>query len=246
MSKNMHYLPIKTRIMQPPKDDLFTLCDEYLTKLHEGDILLITSKVVSIHQGRCIPLTEAPPKRTLVESEAEYLFDGQTKYANSPLAIKYGALFYGAGIDESNADGHYVLLPERPFETAQEIWTYLTKKHQIKKLGVIITDSHSLPLRRGCMSISIGLWGFHPIEHHAGKPDLFGRKLTISSTNIPDALSAGASLVTGEADECIPMTIARDVPNVRYATHDVRHEILIPPEDDIYYPLLKPVFESKK
>lgn len=239
----MHYLPIKTAIMQPPKDDLYSILDQYLADLREGDVVLITSKVVSIHQGRCIPITEATSKRSLVEKEAEYYFDGQTKYANSPLAIKYGALFYGAGIDESNANGHYILLPEKPYEFAHEVWIHLREKHHIEKLGVIITDSHSLPLRRGCMSISIGLWGFHPIEHHAGKPDLFNRKLTISSTNIADALSAGASLVTGEGNECMPITIVRDVPNIRYTKHDTRHEILIAPEDDIYYPLLKPFFK---
>ncbi len=240
----MQYLPIKTGIMKPPKDDIYSLLDHNVVDLQEGDIILITSKIVSIHQGRCIPLTEAPAKRLLVEKEAEYLFDGQTKYANSPLAIKYGALFYGAGIDESNADGHYILLPEKPYEFAHEIWTYFTEKFQIEKLGVVITDSHSLPLRRGCMSISIGLWGFHPIEHHAGKPDLFNRKLTISSTNIADALSAGASVVTGEGNECMPITVARGVPGVRYTKHDTRHELLIAPEDDIYYPLLKVFFEK--
>ncbi len=230
--------------MQPPQDDLFQLLNESLNDVQEGDIVIITSKVVAIHEGRCIPISEAITKRELVEQEAEYMFEGQTKYDNSPLAIKFGALFYGAGIDESNADGHYILLPEKPFDSAYTIWKFLREKFQITNLGVIVTDSHSLPLRRGCLSVSIGHWGFHPVEHHAGKPDLFGRKLTISSTNIPDALSAGATLITGEADECIPVTVVRDLPNIRFTTHDTRHEILIPPEDDIYFPLLKPFFNK--
>ena len=231
--------------MTPPKDDLFQLFDEHLADIREGDIVLVTSKVVSIHQGRCVPFREGISKRTLVEREAEYLFDGQTKYSNSPLAIKYGALFYGAGIDESNANNHYILLPEKPYDFAFEIWKYLRAKHGIQNVGVIITDSHSLPLRRGCVSISIGLWGFHPIEHHAGKKDLFGRTLQISSTNIADALSAGVTVVTGETNECLPISIARGVPNVVFTPHDTRHEILIPPEDDIYYPLLKPFFQKE-
>lgn len=231
--------------MHPPQDDLFKLLDAYLVDVKERDIVLITSKIVSIHQGRCIPMSSAPEKRDLVEREAEFLFKGQTKYNNSPLAIKYGALFYGAGIDESNADGHYILLPEKPYECAQQVWEYLRKKHTLNKVGVIITDSHSLPLRRGCLSISIGFWGLHPVEYHAGKPDLFGRTLELSSTNIADALSAGASLVTGEADECVPVTIAREVPNVRFTEDDTRDEMLISPEDDIYFPLLKPFFNKE-
>lgn len=242
----MHYIPIKTKIMQPPKDDLFSLIDEYLVDVQEEDIILVTSKVVSIHQGRCLPLSAIPSKRDLVIQEAEHYIDGAIKYNNSPLAIKYGALFYGAGIDESNADGHYILLPEKPFDFAELLHRYVRERHQVNSIGIIITDSHSLPLRRGCMSISIGHWGFHPILHHAGKADLFGRILKLSSTNIADALSAGASVVTGEADECLPVTIARDVSNVTFTNQDTRHEILIPAEDDIYYPLLKPFFRNTK
>lgn len=239
----MQYIPIKTRIMQPPKDDMYTLLDEYLTDVREGDMVLITSKIVAIHQGQCIPISDTLEKRTLVEQEAEYFVEGHLKYAQSPLAIKYGALFFGAGIDESNSNGYYTLLPKKPFDVAQEIWEYLRRKHNITNLAVVITDSHSLPLRRGCLGISIGLWGFHPIDHHVGKPDLFGRIMRLSSTNIADAVSAGAAAVSGEADECTPIIIVRGVPNVRFTSADTRHEILMPPEDDIYYPLLKIFYE---
>lgn len=229
--------------MQPPKDDMYTLLDEYLTDVREGDMVLITSKIVAIHQGQCIPISDTLEKRTLVEQEAEYFVEGHLKYAQSPLAIKYGALFFGAGIDESNSNGYYTLLPKKPFDVAQEIWEYLRRKHNITNLAVVITDSHSLPLRRGCLGISIGLWGFHPIDHHVGKPDLFGRIMRLSSTNIADAVSAGAAAVSGEADECTPIIIVRGVPNVRFTSADTRHEILMPPEDDIYYPLLKIFYE---
>jgi len=50
----MEFIPIKTRIMQPPKDDLYPLLDEYLTDVEENDVVLISSKVLAIHQGRCI------------------------------------------------------------------------------------------------------------------------------------------------------------------------------------------------
>ncbi len=235
----MQYISVKTRILQPPKDDLYNLMDEYLFDVQEGDLILITSKVVSIHQGLCIPYDEVKEKRDLVEQEAEYFIEGHVKYSQSPLAIKYGALFFGAGIDESNSGDYYTLLPKKPYDTAQEIWEYLTEKHGVKNIGVIITDSHSLPLRRGCVGISIGLWGFHPIDHHVGKPDLFGRVMRLSSTSIADSVSAGAAAVSGESDECTPITIVRGVPNIRFTSADTRHEILMPPEDDIYYPLMK-------
>lgn len=240
----MEYLPIKTRVMNPPQDNIFEVLDEYLTDVQENDLILITSKIVAIHQGRCVSFDDAPDKRVLVEQEAEYWVEGHRKYSQSPLAIKYGAMFFGAGIDESNSGDYYTLLPSKPFDAAQEIWEYITQKHDLKNVGVIITDSHSQPLRRGCLGISIGLWGFHPVDHHIGKPDLFGRIMRLSSTNIADAVSAGAAAVVGESDECTPVTVVRGVPNVRFTKSDVRHEILMPPEDDIYYPVTKIFYEK--
>ena len=238
----MHYIPVKTRIMRPPQDDLFQVLDESLADVREKDIVLITSKVVAIHQGRCV-FREGADKRSLVEAEAEYLIEGYRQYAESPLAIKYGAMFYGAGIDESNSGDYYTLLPDTPYESSKAIWKFLTQKFQLKNIGVIITDSHSQPLRRGCLGISIGVWGFHPINHHVGKQDLFGRTIRLSSTNIADTVSAGAATVSGEAAECTPIVIARNVPNVRFTKQDTRHEILMPPEDDIYYPITRVFYE---
>lgn len=238
----MQYIPIKTRVMQPPKDDLYSVLDESVTDLQEGDLVLVTSKVVSIHQGKCVPV-DSVEKRALVEKESEYFVEGNTKYYSSPLSIKYNGLFFAAGIDESNADGHYIPLPDDPFKSAQEIWEYLRAKHGIESLGVIVTDSHSIPLRLGCLGIAIGFWGMHPITDHVGKKDLFGKDMRYSSTNIVDAVSAGAAAVCGETTETTPIVLARGVSNVRFTKEDTREEILISGEDDLYYPLLKPFYE---
>lgn len=239
----MQYIPIKTRIMQPPQDNLFALLDESLTELQEGDILLVTSKIVSIHQGRCIPVGTVD-KRALVESEADYFIEGNQQFMLSPLAIKHHALFYASGIDESNADGHYILLPEKPFDVAEAIWTQVTKKHNLTKLGVIITDSHSQPMRIGAIGVSIGWWGMHPTESHKGKHDLFGRPLHFSVTNIVDCVAAGSGAVSGETNESTPLIIVRDVPKVVFTKVDTRHEVFKSRTDDIYYPLLKPFYDK--
>jgi dihydrofolate synthase / folylpolyglutamate synthase len=240
----MEILPIKTRVMVPPKDDLFSLLDEGLTCVKEKDIILVTSKVVAIHQGRCVPV-EGTDKRQLVESEAEYWVEGHEKYNLSPLAIKYNAMFYAAGIDASNSNGYYTLLPDEPSLAAKEIWQYVREKHQLNEVGVIISDSHTVPLRWGCIGISIGFWGFNPLERHAGKTDLFGRTLQFSSTNIVDGIAAAAGVIAGEADEATPIVIARDVPNVVFTDVDTSNELSLEPEDDIYAPILKVFFEKK-
>lgn len=239
----MQYIPIKTRIMQPPQDDLFNLLGESLTDLQDGDILLVTSKIVSIHQGRCVPVGSVE-KRDLVEQEADYFIEGNQQYMLSPLAIKHHALFYAAGIDESNANGHYVLLPEKPFDVAESIWRHLISKHNLSKLGVIITDSHSQPMRIGAIGVSLGWWGMHPTESHKGKEDLFGRPLHFSVTNIVDCVAAGSGAVSGETNESTPLIIARAVPNVVFTKIDTRHEVFKSRTDDIYYPLLKPFYDT--
>ena len=232
----MHYIPIKTRTFIPPQDNLFAVLDESLTDVQESDVIVVTSKVVSIHEGRCVPM-EGTDKSELVRQEAEYIFNPEDRV--HPLTITHHALISAAGIDESNSSGYYTLLPEKPFESAQEIYQYLKKRFNREHLGVIITDSHSLPFRYGAMSVSIGYWGFVPVESHVGRADLFGRLMKFSSTNIVDSISAGCALVTGECDESQPVVIVRNVPNVIFTDVDVREKLLIPFEEDIYKSLFK-------
>ena len=238
----MKFIPIQTRVLQPPQDNLFDVLDEFLVDVREKDLVLVTSKVVAIHQGLCVPLTE--DKRTLVESEAERWIEGNQKYYASPLAIKYNALLYAAGIDESNSGNFFTLLPKNPFDAAKDIWEYLKQRHGLRDVGVIVTDSHTQPLRWGVQGISIGFWGFYPVNKHAGRKDLFGREIKLSSTNIPDSVAAGATAVSGEADESTPVVIARDVPGVIFTEEDKRNDLLVEAEDDLFFPLLEKFYKK--
>ena len=236
----MELIPIKTRIFQPPKDDMYTLFDAYLTDLEEGDIVLVTSKIVAIHQGRCV-LPGTVNKKDLIMKESDYYSDNlDSPY---PLTIKYNTFVASGGIDDSNAKGHLILLPENPFEEAQKIREYLKKENSLQDLGVIITDSNSLPFRYGTVSVTIGYCGFEPVNFYTGKKDLFGRLLKFSRTNITDSIAAGASAVSGEGDESIPIVIARNVPNVVFTEECNKEDFFIPLEDDLYYPLLKGLYE---
>ena len=236
----MNIKPIKTKTFIPPQDDMYRVFDEYLPKLQERDVVVITSKIVAIHQGRCIPLDEAD-KDELIAKEADY-YMGRLENGFS-VTIKDYVLAAGAGIDESNANGHYVLLPENPFGAAKEIREYLKVKHDVHDLGVIITDSHSYPFRFGQLSISIGFWGIEPIKDYVGNKDLFGRVLEYKRLNVVDGLSVMAGYISGEGAESIPITIIQDAPDVEFTEEDVRHKLLIEPKEDLYYPLYKHYIE---
>lgn len=240
----MQIIPIKTRVLQPPKDDLLAALDDALPPLHERDIVLITSKVVAIHQGRCVPMKDVADKDKLIEQEADaFLSRDACPDRMIMLTIKHNTLIATAGIDESNADDHYILWPTDIQATAKMLWAHLRAKHHVQNLGIIITDSHSVPLRLGVLGIAIGFYGFEPLLNHRGKSDLFGRTIYWSQTNIPDSLAAAAVLVMGESNEQTPVAIARDLSNITFTEDDCYQQWVIERKKDIYAPLLK-VFDQ--
>lgn len=239
----MHISPIKTRVLKPPQDNLYEVLDSALPKLAEGDIVVVTSKVVSIHQGRCV-LASGVAKEDLVKSEAEKYLPPSCNTASVAITIKLNTLIPNAGIDESNADGYYILWPNNPTVFAREICQYLKKRHHLKNLGVIISDSHTIPMRWGVIGISIAFSGFKPLYDYRGVPDIFGRKLKMTTVNIPDALAAAAVLVMGEGNEQTPLAIIKDAPGIVFCDENLAADLIIPDGDDIYAPLLK-VFEKK-
>jgi F420-0:gamma-glutamyl ligase len=227
----MQYIPIKTRILLPPKDNLFSVLDESLHGVEEGDIIAVSSKIVAIHEGACLPI-EGTNKSELIAKESE--LSVPRSYWPSPLTVKCGAFIGTAGIDESNANGYYVLLPREPFLRAEEIHTYLKKRFGLEEVGVIITDSHSAPLRRGATGVSIGFWGFKPTINYVGTPDLFGREMKIEVANLADSLAAGAGVVMGETDQCQPVVIIRGTPEVTFMEGNLKDELIVGFENDTF------------
>lgn len=231
MIPQMEFIPIKTRVMHPPKDDLFEVLDESLVDLKNGDVVLISSKVVAIHQGRTVFMSEVK-KEELIKQEADILIPRE--YFSTPLTATKHAFLGTAGIDESNGDGYYILLPEKIFTFAKELHLYLLQKHALDSLGVIITDSYSTPFRYGALGVALGWWGIEPLEDHAGRKDLFGRSIVYERSNVVDALAAGAIVVSGEVDECMPVVIARNVPRLMFIDSDTRDKLLVPYEEDMF------------
>lgn len=227
----MEYIAVPTRVLQPPQDDLFAVLDAALPPLQERDIVVVTSKVVSIHEGRCVPIT-GTKKEALVAAEADLIIP--RPYWATPLTITRNAFLGAAGIDESNGNGYYILLPEDAFVSAERIHSYLRKRTGLSEIGVLITDSVSMPLRYGATGIAIAWWGFAPLQDHIGREDLFGRQIRAERSNLVDGLAAGATVVGGEVNECIPVVIARAVPGVTFVTGNTRDHLFSPYEDDTF------------
>lgn len=235
----MNVYAIKTRKFLPPKDHLWDLLS-YIKSLKESSVVAVTSKVVSIGEGRCIPIKKFPNKDELVIKETDkYLSRDTSPHGLVMHTIKNNVFIASAGIDESNGNGFYILWPKSPQVSAKKIWLFLRKKFRVKNLGVIITDSRLVPLRRGVVGIAIGYFGFKPIKDYRGKKDLFGREFKMETSNLPDSLATAAVLEMGEGVEQTPIAIITDIPNIEFSRKFISLEIA--QKEDMFYPLLSSV-----
>lgn len=235
--------PIKTRIFLPPKDDLFSLFRESVICPKEKSIIVFTSKIVSIWQGRCKKINLVKNKDELIEKEADFYLERKSfQTGSSMLTITNDTLIPTAGIDESNAKGYYILWPKNPFIAAEKIYKFINKNYGLKSFGVIIVDSHCIPLRAGTVGISISHCGFEPVKDYRGKKDIFGRKMKISQLNIADALAAAATLAMGEGKEQTPIALIEDIDFVDFKYPPAKfNTLMIERKEDIYAPLLDAV-----
>lgn len=225
-------------------DVLEEVLDRYVISLEEEVILVITSKIISVLQGRIVN-KETIDKQALIFREAEAVLNTNCDEDTITLTLKNGLLIPNAGIDESNANNYYVLYPNNIQETAAYIWRYLRENYGIGKLGIVITDSHTTIMRRGVTGIALGWCGFSPLYSYIGKKDIWNRRLLTTQINILDALATAAVFVMGEGDEQIPMVVIKQAPRItfldRVPSKEEQDMISISMEEDLYGPILKHV-----
>lgn len=234
--KSLSVHPLKTSIFQARQNIFeFVLASVPAELIQESMILAITSKIVSLAEGRLVPMTSIN-KKDLVEREADVFF-GEIGY-NCFLTVKEGLLIASAGIDESNSQtGDYILFPEDPSKSAKDLWQKLRQAWGIKNLGILITDSHTTPLRRGVSGICLSYAGFHAVRNMVGSQDLFGRELRMTQMNYADGLAATAVMLMGEGAECRPLVVIQNS-EVEFTENQRVGELSIPLNEDLYFPLL--------
>jgi coenzyme F420-0:L-glutamate ligase len=204
---------------------------KYIKRIPNNSVLVVTSKIVALSEGRMVEYKNQRQKIKLIKQESDFAL--KTKY--TWLSIKDGMVMANAGIDESNADGKMILLPRDSFESASYIRSALRKKFGIKNLGVLITDSRLFPLRAGIVGVALGYAGFKGTRNYIGKKDIFGRVLKMSKTDIADSLAASAVLCMGEGKERQPLAVITNAP-VIFAKKIERQELIIDPKEDMYEP----------
>lgn len=239
----MKITPIKTAKITVDQKSIYEILDKFLPPLKDNSILAITSKIVSITEGRVRKLEESD-KDKLIEQAAQLFLPRETNPYNVSLTITRNNLVASAGIDESNGNGYYILWPKDSQKSANEIRQYLKNKFALKNFGVIITDSKTTPFRWGVTAIALAYSGFNPIKDYVGTPDLFGRKFQFEMMSIIDNLACSATLIMGEGAEQTPMALIEDLPESiefqdRNPTAEELDRLKISLEEDLYSPLLK-------
>ncbi|MEJ2278607.1 MAG: coenzyme F420-0:L-glutamate ligase, partial [Candidatus Lokiarchaeota archaeon] len=228
-------------------DILIEYIKDEVGSLEEGDIVVISEKVVAISQGRVenlkninsisVKAKKLANKYDMDERIVELILRESTMILGGLrhviLAKVNDFLIANAGIDQSNAGPeNVVLLPKNLKSVVSNYWKRLKNEFNLKKLGLIIADSRVQPLRKGTIGIAIATAGFEPIEDCVGKPDLFGRPLEITLRAIADDLVSAAQFLLGEANEQTPVVVIKGA-KVTF-TDDPKLTTEMPPEECLY------------
>ncbi len=185
-----------------PGTDLARLIADAAPGLADGDILVVTSKVVSKAESRVIRAS----REEAIDAETVRLVArrGQTRIAET----RHGLVLAAAGVDASNtAPGTVVLLPEDPDGSARRLRKDLHGRLGVR-IGVVISDTMGRPWRQGQTDAAIGAAGVRPVRDHRGEADTFGMPLEVTLAAVADEIAAAGDLVKGKTSG-IPVAIVR-------------------------------------
>jgi len=202
-------------------------------ELRQGDVVVITQKVVSKAEGRLVRIDPDDPeaKSALVEQESVRIVRRRGDLIISET--RHGFICANAGIDLSNvAWGTAALLPEDSDRSARRIRAGLRALLAVE-VGVIISDTFGRTWRRGVTDVAIGVAGVAGVIDLRGTPDANGRELVATEVCVADELASAAELVMGK-DRGIPAALVRGVPSTWLRRASVRAEIVRPPDEDLF------------
>lgn len=175
--------------------------------LQDGDILVVTSKIVSKAEGRQVPVgdRERAIAADTVRVVAERVHPGGVTQI---VETRHGLIMAAAGIDTSNVpEGVALRLPEDPDRSARALCEGLRARFGLR-LGVIITDTLGRPWRVGQTDVAIGAAGIQVTDDLRGGVDANGKSLHVTITVLADELAGAADLVKGKASG-IPVAVVR-------------------------------------
>ena len=232
-----------------PGDDLAALILEAArgqgVEIEDGDVLVVTQKIVSKAEGRLVDLREVEPSSQAQEMAArtgkdprllEVILGESQRIVRQERGViicetKHGFVCANAGVDTSNVGGGVVsLLPENPDQSAERIRAAIQEKKGTS-IAVIISDTFGRPWREGHTNVAIGLAGMSPVKDYVGQTDPHGYVLRVSTMAVADELAAAAELVMEKLSR-VPVAIVRGFDYQR--AEGSARELIRPRERDLF------------
>lgn len=245
-------LPVTGLPEVEPGDDLVTLLaaaiNESIGGLQDGDIVVVTHKIVSKAEGQLIDLTTIAPSDFATRWADAWGKDARqvevvlrqakriVRMHNGLIVAEsqHGFICANAGVDASNSGSdQVVLLPNDPDASAAAIHAALVANGSapLNRLGVIITDSFGRPWRNGIVNIAIGVAGMSPFADYRGQHDPSGYELRASVLAVADELAGAAELVMHKVAR-VPVAIIR---NYHWtAAEGSGRELVMPEERNLF------------
>jgi len=243
---SIQIIPIHLKQDIQPADDLIELIlSSSKTTFENGDVLVVSQKIISKHEGRVVNIESIIPSELSIGIASAY--DKDPKLVQAILSeserivrmehgviivqTKHGFVCANAGIDESNVEnGYATLLPNDSDKSAQEIRLKILQQTG-KKIAVIISDTFGRPFRMGQTDHAIGVSGMGAILDYEGTSDTFGKLLRVTATAIVDELCSAAELVMGKTKKR-PVAIIRNF-EFKENTGNIR-SIIRSDEEDLF------------
>jgi coenzyme F420-0:L-glutamate ligase/coenzyme F420-1:gamma-L-glutamate ligase len=201
--------------------------------LTDGDVVVVTQKIVSKAEGRLVAVDPDDPlsHKALVYQEAVRVLRRRGELVMTET--RHGFVCANAGVDLSNVErGWAALLPVDPDRSARRIRDGLRARAAVE-VGVIVSDTFGRAWRRGVTDVAIGAAGVAGVVDLRGTTDALGRELAVTEVCVADELAAAAELVMGKA-AAIPVAVVRGVDPAWLREGSVREEIVRPYREDLF------------
>ena len=208
-------------------------CEVSPAGLRDGDVLVVTQKIVSKAEGAMEQIDADDPlsHKPLVERESVRILRRRGDLIISET--KHGFICANAGIDLSNVErGYAALLPDDSDRSANKIRDRI-KGLTGRDVGIIISDTFGRPWRRGVTDVAIGCAGVAAVVDLKGTADALGRELMVTEVCVADEIASAADLVCGKA-RGVPVAIVRGVDSSWLRRASVRSEIIRDPAEDLF------------
>jgi coenzyme F420-0:L-glutamate ligase/coenzyme F420-1:gamma-L-glutamate ligase len=216
-----------------PGDDLAGLIVAAEPDLQEGDVVVVTQKVVSKAEGRLERIDPDDPRghRAIVERESVRVLRRRGDLVISETA--HGFVCANAGVDLSNVEaGWAALLPVDPDRSARRLRDGIRARAGVE-VAVIVSDTFGRTWRRGLTDVAIGCAGIAAVVDLRGTTDALGRELQVTEVAVVDELAGAAELVMGKATGAAA-AVVRGVDRTWLRPGEVRAEIVRPPSEDLF------------